>query len=223
MGARFAHTSLHGPAIGKPASADQERAFIRSVIVSLAASYQPIFAEDPFGSVDRPRNSCIGNRQEAHLGQAQEARVDLVRTEGLNEIAGRGIEAVSAYSRMDIIPQRFKLMTPRSTNRSARRELEEPINANPGHHLRIGEVPRRPLRFPDASVGPLPDAFDMVDNGLFNLDLPRPILFDTRLFAHVEQIKDLAIDVELHLLRGRISNPDRPCSFIAGRPRNLVC
>jgi hypothetical protein len=116
----FPHASLHGAAIGKPASADQERAFIRPFIIAPPSPHEPILAKDAFGGIDCPCDSRISDGQKTNLRQARQARVDLLGTEPANEAANGSVETFAAYSCVHFIAQRLELMTPRGTNGSGR-------------------------------------------------------------------------------------------------------
>jgi hypothetical protein len=79
----------------------------------------------------------------------------------------------------------------------------------PGHHLRVCEVLSRSARFPDPIVRVAPDRLDVLDDPL--PARPQPVLQSAqRLRADVRDAHDLAVDVELELLRGSVTDADRP-------------
>src|SRR5208283_1928326 len=78
------------------------------------------------------------------------------------------------------------------------------VEHDPGHDLRMGEVPSRPAGLPDAIVRLTPDRLDVFDER----PPARPVaLLDPseKLGAEEGRSEHLAVDVELELLGGRVA------------------
>ena len=79
---------------------------------------------------------------------------------------------------------------------------------------------RRTARFPDALIRPLPDLFKLTDQG--PLQLPAGLaLTEAAATPLMQRVHDLAIDVQLKLLRGGVSDPDGFRPLVSGKPGNF--
>jgi hypothetical protein len=73
----------------------------------------------------------------------------------------------------------------------------------------VGEVPPGAADLPDALVRLAPVRLEELEQRL--LQVPgRLVALQADVPAHVQRIHDLAVDVELELVDGRVADPDRP-------------
>jgi hypothetical protein len=87
--------------------------------------------------------------------------------------------------------------------------LDGPVEGDPGHHLGVGEVPPWAADLPDALVRLAPLRLQELEQGL--LEVPgRLVALEADVAAQVQGVHDLAVDVELELLHGRVADPHRP-------------
>src|SRR5439155_22126465 len=89
------------------------------------------------------------------------------------------------------------------------RDLQQPVERDPGHHLRIHEVSRLAADLPDALVGLLP----LVEHGAAGTtqEIPEDVV-DLAPVLAVEpgRVEELAEHVELELGGGSVADPHRP-------------
>ena len=84
----------------------------------------------------------------------------------------------------------------------------------------MNKVPPGTTNFPDAVVRFEPDLFEMCDQG--PLQVPGSFeLLHAAAARLVKRIEDLAIHIELELLRGGIADAERAGTFIAGQLRQF--
>ena len=98
---------------------------------------------------------------------------------------------------------------------------QEPVDANPGHDLGVDVALRVAARLPDVGGGLVPDPLEIFDQRRLDLDAAR-LPVDPGAVRHVEAVEQLAVDVELDLVRGGVADQDGPRALVAGQPRRLV-
>src|SRR5271155_3113526 len=98
--------------------------------------------------------------------------------------------------------------------------FDGPVEGNPCHYLGMGEVLRRPAYFPNALVRLAPDPRQVTENAAADRDRPvnRRQTVD---MSMVQGIEDLAVDVELRLVDGRIPYAYRAGPFVTRQPLHL--
>ncbi len=154
--------------------------------------------------LDRSHEDRIVGRHEADLGQEQQAGVEIGIVIGALEDAALGVDALGHDVGADGLAQGAPVFQ-RALIAEVLNAADRAVQHHPGHHLGIGEVLRPRAHLPDALVRLVPDLRDMADHRL----LQRPALAvgaAGRLAALVEDIHQLAIDVELELLVGGVAD-----------------
>src|SRR5580698_5291727 len=108
-------------------------------------------------------------RQKAELRDEQQTRVQILRSVGLNERVPARVESLPAHLGVDRVayplPARERRLEP-----VALRILDDAIERNPSHDLRMREMPLRPANFPDTVVRQLPVGLERLDQR--HLQLP---------------------------------------------------
>src|SRR5437762_594650 len=95
-----------------------------------------------------------------------------------------------------------------------------PVEGDPGHHLRMHEMPPLAADLPDAVVGLRPRTLQVAEERL--LQRPRMRLPPEAVCARlVERIHHLAVDVDLELLARGVPDPHGRRALVAGQPRQL--
>ena len=95
------------------------------------------------------------------------------------------------------------------------------VERDPGHHLRVGEVPARAAHLPDALVGLVPAPSTSSSSSTCWSAQPRIVRRDAVRARLVQRVDDLAVDVELELLGGGVADAHRPRALVAGQPVDL--
>ena len=80
------------------------------------------------------------------------------------------------------------------------------IEGDPGHHLRMREVPARAADFPDPFVRFLPERLEAADERFLQLPRGRVDRYP-RPQGQVHRIHDFSVHVELSLVRGGVADP----------------
>src|SRR5712671_6800162 len=99
-------------------------------------------------------------------------------------------------------------------------DLDRPVEGDPGHHLRMREMLRRPAHLPDTLVRLIPDLSQMRKNDLADCGAA----VDRRQAVQmglVERVEDLTKDIELNLVCGVVTDTHRLRAFVAWQPRHL--
>src|SRR5579864_1485983 len=82
------------------------------------------------------------------------------------------------------------------------------VEGDPAHDFREGEVARWAANLPDALVRALPDLFQVFEQLL--LQFPgEGVAFEPIALRGIERIHQLAIDIELQLLKGGVADAHR--------------
>src|SRR6516165_10470878 len=96
--------------------------------------------------------------------------------------------------------------------------LDRPVEGDPGHHLRVGKVLRRPAHLPDSLIGLVPDRGQMLKYGLPD----RGAACDRGKagpMGVVERVENLAKNVELGLVGGAVADAHWARILVPGQPR----
>ncbi len=168
---------------------------------------------------DRGHEDRIVRGHEAHLGQQQQAGVEVRVLIGALEDPPRGVDAIGHDVGLDPVAQHAPVLD-RPLAAEVLDAADGAVHHHPGHHLGIGEVLAPCPHLPDALVRLVPHLRDVADHR----QLQRPALAvgaAGRLAALVEDVHQLAIDVELELLVGRVAHPHGRGAFVAGQPVGL--
>ena len=168
---------------------------------------------------DRADHPRVVGRQEADERDHEQARVEPLGAVEADEGVELGVEPLAKHLLVDLGAD----LAP-AVGRAAAAEpldrLHAPVEGDPGHHLGVREVPSRAADLPDAVVRLLPCVFQVAEHT--TLERPRLLrhleLVDASL---VEDVHDLAVDVELELLDGGVADADRLRSLVARKPRKL--
>src|SRR5580704_1242432 len=204
--------ALQNVIIGEPEAAGQKSPFPwRQPIDPLAgivAQHEPVDDQALFDRLDRADHARVGGRQKAHERQQQKARIERLRAVGLDKTAELAIERLLADVGMDLVAQLAPALGP-AAGAEPFGDLDRPVEGDPGHHLRMGEMLRWPAHLPDTLVRLIPDLSQMLKNDLADcgaaVDWRQAVQMGL-----VERIEDLTKDIELNLVRGVITDADRP-------------
>lgn len=206
--------------VREPEAAGQEDAFtgFEPVIgdFRVVAAYEAVDEQVPFDRLDSPDISWIARRDEADLGEQQQAGVERLLAKGRPEGVAHRIEATVAHLGMDTCPQLPPLVD-RAAQSMTFHRLDGAIEDDPCHDLGEGKVLARPAGLPDAVIRFRPASRHMV--GQRQLQIPPGLArAEAALARLLERVHQLAIDVELELLVRGIADPHRLRSEIAGQP-----
>ena len=163
-----------------------------------------------------PDHARVLGIDEADERHQQHGGVEALAAQRLGEGAEALVVAFLEDLGLDAVAQR-----PPGVQRPLEAELLDPLDRavehHPGHGLRGREVLRRAPDLPDAAVRLVPDLLDMLDQR--PLDVPglraeiEPVLA-----GGMEDVENLAEDVELELAVGAVADPDGSAALVAGEP-----
>src|SRR5258707_2681348 len=125
----------------------------------------------------------------------------------MDKAAELAIERLLANIAMDLVAQLAPALGPVGAEPFG--DLDRPVEGDPGHHLRMGEMLRRTAHLPDTLVGLIPDPSQMRKDDLADCGAA----FDRGQAVQIgleECVEDLAKDIELNLVRGVVTATDRP-------------
>ena len=128
-----------------------------------------------------------------------------------------GIESLLADLLVDRVAQQAPALD-RAVHLKVLHRLDRPVQGDPGHHLRVGEVPPRAAHLPDALVRALPGRLDEGHQSFFEAP-PRLVRLQAEAPGVVHDIEDLAIDIELELAGGGVADAHRAGAAVAREPR----
>src|SRR5207244_8513120 len=95
------------------------------------------------------------------------------------------------------------------------------VEAGPGHHLGVGEVPRRAAYLPDPGVLFAPAVLEPGEQ--LPEQCPAKLLgLDAVCEGVVGGVEQLPVDVELQLRRGRVADAHGPRAGETGQPLELA-
>ena len=207
--------------VAQPETAGQKGAFAGRQAIDLRlrrvtqqkAVDQKLALDRPYGRF----HARIVDRQEAGHGHEQQAGVERLAAVILHEGVAPGVPTLLADLRVDGFA-----CAPPAGQRAFQIELfghgDGAVEGDPGHDLRMHEMPPGPTHLPDAVVGLAPDRLQEVDHH----DDQGPG-FDHPVGAHAMGGEDaadqFAIDVELALGMGLVADANR---LRAGEPGQAV-
>ena len=212
--------------VDEPERARQERALARRQPVDAALGRVALdVAVDhqlPLDRLDGAHHALVGGGQEPDERHHQHRGVELRRPVRLDErpcvSRPRPSRSTSAWisSRTATMSSSMGFRTTDASGSSSI-TLRGAVERHPRHHLRVGEVLARAPHLPDALVGLLP-------RGCAGSRGPSPRATTRRRRARarpaalVERVEDLAVDVQLELLRRGVADPHRRRVLVAGEP-----
>ena len=229
--------------VGIPERAGQERALVagqpvRGLVLGVVAQHEAVPHQGAADRVDGADYARIILRQEAHMGDQQQARVEALRAVGLHEAVQLRIEPLGADLGVDLVadlaPARHRHVAgpgrPVVHAGEADRVLllalrllegaDGTVEGDPGHDLRMHEVPAPAAHLPDALVGGAPHLLEVAQQRL--ADPPAiGVALQAALARLVERVEDLAVDVELELLHRRVADAHGLRVLVAGQPVEL--
>ena len=172
------------------------------------AQHEPVDRELAADRIDGRDDPRIVRRQEADERHQQHARIELVRAVGLGERAATRVPGALEDLRLDLVPE---LAPP--LHRALAPELlvraDGPVERHPRHHLGMREVAVRAAHLPDPGILAPPAVLEPGEQPAGQ----RPDVVVRRGPVHpglVERVDHLAVDVQLQLVEGRVSDPNGP-------------
>ena len=166
-----------------------------------------------------PIDPLVVRRQEADDRDHQRRRVEPARAVGLGEAAALGVEAALADLTVDAVAQ----LAPAVHRPVVVEALHGPhgaVEGHPGHDLGVDEVAPLAADLPDPLVGLLPGLLEEGEER--ELEPPRRRLGRQPALARLQhRVHQLAVDVELELVRGGVADPHGRRALVAGQPRQL--
>src|ERR671930_444812 len=195
----------------EPERADEEGAFARreAVVELLAAiaSDEPVLDEIRLDRLDRRPHALLVRRKKTDERQPQQAGIDLVPSVDAREAPAPLVEAL----RQDVFPDLVAEPLPRVDRPVLPMlldRLDRSVDSDPGHDLGVDEVLSIGSYFPDAVVGISPVLGDELNEPA--LQRPGLVRVDACAWGSAEEIHQLAVLVELELLRRSVSDADGP-------------
>ena len=117
-------------------------------------------ALDRLDGAEHPR--VVGG-QEADERDHQQAGVESLRAVGLHEGVALGVEAAARRPRAWISSRIARQRVDGPVEPEPLDRLDRAVERDPGHHLRVGEVPARAAHLPDALVGLVPGRLEELE------------------------------------------------------------
>ena len=211
---------------GEPERARQEGSLARwqpvdsgVLVVGAVALDEPAAHELGLDRANRADDALVGRGEESDERDQEAARVEAIRAEELRECTAVGIEPLAQHLVLDLLPYGLPAVD-RPVATVAFDRLDGTVERDPGHDLRVREVPPRPAHFPDPLVGLAPAGLEPVED--LAGQAPRRVGRLEALVARlVQSVDDLAVDVELPLIGCAVADPNGLRPFVPAEPGQL--
>src|ERR1700730_17888781 len=152
---------VHVPeAAGEEGSLPFRQAILR--LLAAIAQHQPVHEQPALDRRDRSAHPLIARGQEADYGDAQQARVEGLRTIGLDEASELGIVAFIADLGMDAVADGAPFVI-RTVEFVRFAPLDGAIEGDPSHDLRMYEMLARSSDLPDALIRLGPNLGEVIE------------------------------------------------------------
>ena len=216
--------------VGQPERAGQERALAGRQAVDVGAFGRSVAVDEAVRASGRARSPRPCRRTRGSVagrkptsGIISRLASSCCRAVGLDERAALGVEALAADLVVDLVAEALASGRRGPSRPKRSTALTRPVERDPRHHLRVGEVPPRAAHLPDPLVGLLPARLEEVETARA---ASRQAVVDRRRGPRCgpgsRASIDLAVDVELELAR-EAALPMRTGVelLVAGEPRQL--
>lgn len=224
-GEGFVAATEQSEAIDKPEGAREKRAFAGGetvdirVLVGVVTLDETVGGEFALDGVDGANDTRIVDRQKADERQHEETRIELGGAVELGEDSAGGVVALRANLQVNAIAS-FAPAVEFAVELELFEGFDAAIEGDPGHDLRMGEMPARAANFPNALVGLVPMVRDEVDE--VTLDVPGVFRRgEAEVAFEVGGVDDLAVNIELKLAGGGVADADRAGIFVAVEVREF--
>ena len=155
---------------GEPERAREEHALagreavdVRVLLVGAVALDESAAEELGLDRANRADDALVGRGEEPDERDQEAARVEAIRAEELREGAALGVEPLAQHLVLDLLPHGLPAVE-RPVATEALDRLDGTVERDPGHDLRVREVPSRPAHFPDPLVGLAPAGLEPVED-----------------------------------------------------------
>ena len=165
------------------------------------------------------RSSSGGRKPTAGISSSDAS--SCLRAVGLRERAPLGVEAALADLVVDARRAVAASDRPVACMPNVLDGLHRAVEGHPGHHLRVHEVPARAADLPDALVGLASTPPRRSPSSARCMCQAYWSRLEPGLARLQERVHQLAVDVELELLRGGVADPHRRRALVAGQPVEL--
>ena len=164
--ARLLHPPDERVIVCEPKAAGEKGALARTQTIRPASGVVPqhetVLHELALDRGDGATHSRVVRRQESDQRDKENARIERRRAVRLDERVLRRVKAMLANAGVD-----FAARPTPALNRAVQFELldrsNRSIEGDPGHHLRVREIPPAAPHLPNSFVGIAPDLFEMFE------------------------------------------------------------